>query len=113
MNTINKLATRKDIREQLSEQEARVFLLKVRSKFNSLKEIESEIRKIYDSSFESLSDEDLRGVLLFDEATSLSCCCHIAPQSSQYQKPTLGLKFTLFELHFGHVSVIIVQTFII
>lgn len=71
MNTINKLATRKDIRERLSEQEARVFLLKVRSKFNSLEEIESEIRKIYDSSFESLSDEDLRGVLLFDEATSL------------------------------------------
>lgn len=71
MSAINKLATRKDIRERLSEQEARVFLLKVRSKFNLREEIESEIRKIYDSSFESLSDEDLRGVPLFDEATSL------------------------------------------
>lgn len=70
MTTITKLATRKDIRERLSEQEAKVFLIKVRSKFNSQEEIESEIRKIYDSSFESLLDEDLRGVLLFDESTS-------------------------------------------
>lgn len=90
MSTINKLATCKDIRERLSKQEAKVLLLKVRSKFNSQEEIESEIRKIYDSYFESLSDEDLKSVLLFNESTSLQDCCHLVPQSSQYQKQTFG-----------------------
>lgn len=63
-----KLATRKDIRDRMSEQDARELLIKVRSKVNTPEEIESEIRKIYDSPIELLIDEDSKDVLLFDES---------------------------------------------
>lgn len=68
-NNKYKLATRKDIRDRMSEQDARELLIEVRSKVNTLEEIESEIRKIYDSSIEVLIDEDSRDILLFDEST--------------------------------------------
>ena len=64
---VPKLATRKDIRERLSEEEARDLFIKVRTK-NTNNEIEFELRKIYDSSLDSLSDEDSRGILIFDES---------------------------------------------
>ena len=51
---VKKLATRKDIRERMSEQDARELLIEVRSKVNTLEEIESELRKIYDSPIEVL-----------------------------------------------------------
>ena len=65
---VKKLATRKDIRERMSEQDARELLIEVRSKVNTLEEIESELRKIYDSPIEVLIDEDSRDILLFDES---------------------------------------------
>jgi len=68
---ITKLATRKDIRDKMLEEQARELFLQANSKFNTPEEIELEIRKIYDSSFESLLDEDSRGVLLFDKSSTL------------------------------------------
>lgn len=65
---VKKLVTRKDIRERMSEQDARELLIEVRSKVNTLEEIESELRKIYDSPIEVLIDEDSRDILLFDES---------------------------------------------
>ena len=66
-NKIIKLATRKDIRKRMTEEEARDFLTSARKGRNTQEEIETEIRKIYDSSLELLADEDERGVLLFGE----------------------------------------------
>ena len=65
---IIKFATRKDFRERVTKNEAMEFLLSVR-KQNTKEEIEAEIRKIYDSSLEVLSDEDSRGILLFGEVS--------------------------------------------
>lgn len=65
---IIKFATRKDFRERLSENEAMEFLTSVRKK-NTKEEIEAEIRKIYDSPQEVLSDEDSLGILLFGEVS--------------------------------------------
>lgn len=65
---IIKFATRKDFRERVAKNEAMEFLLSVR-KQNTKEEIESEIRKIYESSLEVLSDEDERGILLFGEVS--------------------------------------------
>lgn len=62
-----KLATRKDIRERMNENDARLFLTSVRKRHNTQEEIEAEIRKIYSSSLDVLSDEDECGVLLFGE----------------------------------------------
>lgn len=64
---IIKLATRKDIRERMNENDARLFLTSVRKNHNTQEEIESEIRNIYDTPSEVLSDEDRRGILLFGE----------------------------------------------
>lgn len=73
-----KLTTRKDVRDRLTEEEARDLFswCKKKSEENgkqykySDEEIESEVRKIYESSSESLLDEDSRGVLLFDESAT-------------------------------------------
>ena len=65
-----KLLTRKDAREKFTEEEVKDLFIQVRSKVNTLEEIEQEIRKIYDSSLELLSDEDSRGILVFDESMS-------------------------------------------
>ena len=67
-----KLATRKDLRERMSENNAREFLILVRKR-NTQEEIETEIRKIYDSTIEDLSDEDSRGILLFGEVSGFPC----------------------------------------
>ena len=64
---IIKFATRKDIRKRMTEDDARSFLTSVRKRHNTQEEIDAEIRKIYDSSLDVLSDEDKRGVLLFGE----------------------------------------------
>lgn len=64
---IIKFATRMDIRKRMTENDARLFLTSVRKRHNTQEEIESEIRKIYDSSLDILSDEDKCGVLLFGE----------------------------------------------
>lgn len=64
---IIKFATRKDIRKRMTEDDARSFLTSVRKRHNTQEEIDVEIRKIYDSSLDVLSDEDKRGVLLFGE----------------------------------------------
>lgn len=64
---IIKFATRKDIRKRMTENDARSFLTSVRKRHNTQEEIDAEIRKIYDSSMDVLSDEDKRGVLLFGE----------------------------------------------
>ena len=64
---IIKFATRKDIRKRMTENDARSFLTSVRKRHNTQEEIDAEIRKIYDSSLDVLSDEDKRGVLLFGE----------------------------------------------
>lgn len=66
-----KLLTRKDAREKLTEEEARDLFIQVRSKINTLEEIEQEIRTIYDSPLELLSDEDSRGILVFGESSSM------------------------------------------
>lgn len=63
---IIKFATRKDFRERVARDEAMEFLLSVR-KQNTKEEIESEVRKIYESSLEVLSAEDSHGILLFGE----------------------------------------------
>lgn len=65
---IIKFATRKDFRERVAKNEAMEFLSSVR-KQNTKEEIEAEIRKIYDSSLDVLSDEDSRGILLFGEVS--------------------------------------------
>lgn len=65
---IIKFATRKDFRERVAKNEAMEFLLSVR-KQNTKEEIESEIRKIYESSLEVLSAEDSCGILLFGEVS--------------------------------------------
>ena len=64
---IIKFATRKDIRKRMTEDDARSFLTSVRKRHNTQEEIDAEIRKIYDSPLDVLSDEDKRGVLLFGE----------------------------------------------
>ena len=64
---IIKFATRKVIRKRMTEDDARSFLTSVRKRHNTQEEIDAEIRKIYDSSLDVLSDEDKRGVLLFGE----------------------------------------------
>lgn len=66
-----KLLTRKDAREKLTEEEARDLFVQVRSKRNTLEEIEQEVRTIYDSPLELLSDEDSRGILVFGESSSM------------------------------------------
>lgn len=66
-----KLLTRKDAREKFTEEEAKSLFIQIRSKVNTLEEIEQEIRKIYDSSLELLSDEDSRGILIFGEPSSM------------------------------------------
>lgn len=66
-----KLLTRKDAREKFTEEQTRKLFIQVRSKVNTLEEIEQEIRKIYDSSLELLSDEDSRGILVFGESSSI------------------------------------------
>ena len=48
---VKKLATRKDIRERMSEQDARELLIEVRSKVNTLEEIESVFTTDYYSIF--------------------------------------------------------------
>jgi hypothetical protein len=68
-NIIQKLATRKDIRGRMSEDEARKLFIQVRTD-KTREEIEQELRKIYDSSLDVLSEEDLRGVLLFGEVST-------------------------------------------
>lgn len=60
-----KIATRKDVRDRLTENEARMMLMKHHSPHLSEEDIEKEIRKIYDSSLEELSDEDCNGIPLF------------------------------------------------
>lgn len=66
MDEIIKVATRKDFREKYTESEAREILMLVRKK-NTEREIELELRKIYDSSLEDLSLEEESGLLLFGE----------------------------------------------
>lgn len=64
-----RFATRKDFREKFTEQEAREFFIQIRTR-NSIEEIETELRKIYDSSLEELSSEGESGILIFGETAT-------------------------------------------
>jgi len=70
---IGKYSSRKDIRDEFTEEEARNMFFQFKEEcekqggkqYYSNEEIEAELRIIYDSSSESLEDEDSRDVLLF------------------------------------------------
>ena len=65
-----KFLSRKDFREKFTEQEAKEFLTKAITT-KSKEEIETELRKIYDSSLEELSSEDESGIIIFDKVITL------------------------------------------
>lgn len=72
-NIVQKLLTRKDVRERYTKEEARELFQWCADKaskenpYYSKEEIEKEIDTIYNSSLEDLSKEDEEGILIFGE----------------------------------------------